>query len=201
MVVVGNGGRSKRPRCALRLRGIALFRFAISAVDGGHPRARRPRRGPSATPCAPAAAARRSRDRRRHGLVVPPSRALPMTASSPIFCTAKASQLFRSGSRSVSVFEIDRHMQQRAGRRDLNVIRAAFGDDRLSRSRIAGRSARQMLRPSITPSDRTRPRGALREHFIQLFGRAHQIDVQAGDRQRQRPFRDCRRARRNRSRA
>ena len=55
-----------------------------------------------------------------------------------------------------------------------------------SRSSMPARSARQMLRPSMTPSDSTRSLRRLRQTLVELLGRAHEIEMQPGDRQRQR---------------
>ena len=60
------------------------------------------------------------------------------------------------------------------------------------------KSARQILRPSITPSDSTRSSGKLGE-VVDLLGRAHEIEMQAGDGQRQRGVAVAARAHRNRS--
>jgi len=55
------------------------------------------------------------------------------------------------------LIEIDRDMQKRAGWCNLNIVRAALATTGSRRSSSAGRFARQMLRPSMTPSDRTNP--------------------------------------------
>ena len=73
-----------------------------------------------------------------------------------------------------------RTARSRAGRRR---VAATAGS---SRSSAAVRSARQMLRPSMTPSDSTSPSGSARQDRVELLRRAHEIDVQAGDRKRQR---------------
>ncbi len=84
------------------------------------------------------------------------------------------------------LIEIDRHMQQRTRWRDLEVIGPAFGDQRLE----AIEQARQVGAPDVAPVD-----DAERKHQsarrlggdeVELFGRAHEIEVQAGHRQRQR---------------
>ena len=96
--------------------------------------------------------------------------------------------------------QVDRHVQQRAGRRDLHAIRCRAWRRRARGGRaMPVRSARQTLRPSIDAERKTKLRRRLGDDGIELLGRANEIEVQARDRQRQAQYRDCRRDRRNRS--
>ena len=84
----------------------------------------------------------------------PSFRARASTTSSATFCTAKASQLRTSGSRSVSRSRsIGVCSSEHDGATTISRPDATTGS---MRSRMAFRSAAQMLRPSMTPNDKTR---------------------------------------------
>ena len=102
----------------------------------------------------------------------------------------------RACSRSV---EIDRHVQQRAGRRDPQPISPSSRDDGSSRSSSAVESARQMLRPSITPSDSTRSLGQrLRRDRRSGRGARTRSTCRPATGRPTREWRGCRRSRRSR---
>ena len=81
--------------------------------------------------------------------------------------------------------KIDRNMQQRAGGRDLHAILAELRDDGLEPIE----NAAQIRAPDVSAvDDAERQHAVLRKAFevVDLVRRAHQIEMQAGDGQRQR---------------
>ena len=83
----------------------------------------------------------------------PPASAVP-GLQAPRSSAPRTQPAFDSGSGPFQR-QIDRDMQQRAGRRDLQAILAELCDDGFEPIEHRLRSARQMLRPSMTPSKST----------------------------------------------
>ena len=185
MVVVGNAGRLKRWCCmlgALRKRAVAA---AHRVIDGGE-RAARPSHRESAGEVLRAAAAASDALSAASTLIAAARRApSPSAASSSIFCTENASQLFTSGSSSVSrARSIGTCSSEQDGAictRSLPSL-ATTGSSRSS-------SAAQIGAPDIAAVDHAeRQHAILRQlgEIVELLGRAHEIEMQARDRKRQR---------------
>ncbi len=171
MVVVGKAGKLKRsplhPRAVGERAAAVAASAGVTLRSGALPRRR----------ALVADVLREQRPRLRrpkrliHRIAAARQRLRPSAANSPIFCTEKASQLFRSDrGRSPDRDQSGRAATSRTVRSEL--VGATLGARRVQAGRAAaGRLARQILRPSMTPRDSTRPGRAFCEDIVELVRR------------------------------